>query len=243
MCHPNTDHQIEARPINNPYFMRKTILPVGLIIWAVIFPSPESLSQEIADTNSQATKPDAEIKQQLSLFREKAATDFTNSNIGRDQILQPLKKATELLQRNQSKLDRHSKTILWFEILAEIDRFYSPDLLSTNAPVSISGWIAPPPGYKGKVGLSGMEPPDTNDLAMCAYYENAKKTNQAQARMVSLQHELERMNQSFTFEANRFLKRAYTSTETDKKELAETLEKAPLSNERKQKIKSALLQK
>ena len=150
--------------------------------------------------------------------------------------LQPLKDALQALRvpKERSKMDRRSQAVLWLKVLAAIDRH-----LETNIPsVSISGFISPPPGYKGKVGINGMLRPDTNDTNAYTYYMAAVKANKVKAKKALYLHELEGINDIDAKSGiEQFLKSNYASSGSDKQEFEELLNQSSLSDARKQKLR------
>jgi hypothetical protein len=122
---------------------------------------------------------------------------------------------------------------LWLDIYTAIDRH-----LKTNAfPVSISLYIKPPPGYKVKMGMSGMIQPETNDTADYAYYIAAIKLDREKLKIANYQHYLHNIDMLANSEFEYFINTYYTQSESDKQEFDALLDQAPLSDARKQKLK------
>ena len=205
-------------------------------------------AQSNAEVSASVLKTSDQIKSKLQEYETLASKYETNtlseSREAFDEMrkaLQPLKEAVSVLLTHQSIMDKKTTTGLWFELLAVIDKHYDPNFLVTNAPISISGWIAPPSGYTGKIGPSGMELPDTNNPTMRAYYLAALKKDRDRREKTNFQHELQGVNHSVTFHVERFLKSSYTSSASDKKEMNEILDQSKLSDSRKQQIHNIVL--
>ena len=178
----------------------------------------------------------------VSAFEKKIIQEpdksFDESSHEQAMALQPLKGAIESLRWHQSNVDRKEKASLWLKVLAAIDRHLETNITS----VSISGFIHPPPGYKGKVGINGMLPPDTNNVADYSYYIADVKANRESAKKALFLQELQRIND---WQANpslkQFIKSSYTASEADKKELNELLDQSKLSDSRKLQIHNVAL--
>lgn len=210
-----------------------------------------SLAQTNGDVVMPKSEPMDQIRTQFAGFETNAFEIETNK------LLEPGKRLDETmaamwnsleytvvcLKDNQLRLDRKQQTVLWFEFLAAIDRHYVPNYFTTNRPIDIGGWISPPPGYKGKVGPFGMEPPDTNDLEMSSYYASAVKADWERLKKSNYQISLKRINADASERVERFLKSAYTASESDQNELNEILDQSSLSTERKQKLRSFIVNK
>ncbi|MGH7953128.1 MAG: hypothetical protein ACREFE_14600 [Limisphaerales bacterium] len=228
--------------------MKNLLNKIKLIGWmAIVYSVASNLS--IAQTNGEADassmKPSEQIELQLSNYEAKVSAIETNiiqepdksfdeSDHEQEIALQPLKDAIKSLRWHQSNMDRKEKTRLWLNVLEVIDRH-----IETNIPpVSISGFVHPPHGYKGKVGMNGMLPPDTNDVADYAYYVAAVKANKENAKKTHFRYELERINDwDAKSGVEQFLKSSYISSESDKQEFQELLNQSTLSDARKQKLR------
>jgi len=219
----------------------KIVSLVGLLYSAAI---NSSFAQSNVEAKVQAPELWSQVKLYLSDFETNASEIKTNQFLVESQTLvdkkmggmeHSIEAAINTLRFTRSNMDRKQRAALWFDVLATIDRYSD-----TNVPsVDISGWVSPPPGYKGKVGPWGMMPPDTNDVADYAYYVAAVKANKERAKSANFQHALQRINDwGASPGAEEFLRGAYSSSVTDKQEFDELLGQSSLSDTRKQKLRS-----
>ena len=218
----------------------KIIGSVGLWYFIAINPL---LAQNNLETDAQILELSNRVVFQIMDFETNASEIETNQSLVESQKLfdekmdrmeDSIKSAIDTLRYTQVNIDRKQKTILWCEILAAIDRH-----LDTNfPPVDISGFISPPPGYKGKVGPWGMMPPDTNDAADYAYYLVAVKTNKRNGEKALYLSTLKRINDwNAKSGIEKFLKSNFGSSEAGQKELYEILDQSTLSESRKQQLR------
>lgn len=153
-------------------------------------------------------------------------------------LSQHLKDAMTALDRSNSSLNRQQRAILWMEILSAIETNLDSSFLTTNlSPVSINGYIPPPQGYKGKIGLYGMLPPDTNDVADYSYYVSEKrKINEARLKVDTLQS-MKNLNQEANAHIEMFIRANYSSSDSDKQEFDEIIKNTQLSAYRQEQLK------
>lgn len=156
--------------------------------------------------------------------------------------IQPLKDTVDALRRGMPDMDRKERARLWFKILAEIDKHYDANFIATNGLMSVSGWISALPGYKGKVGIYGMLPPDTNDTLAYSYYIAAVKSDRVRRKKAYLQRQLQDINTEASLDVKLFLQSEYNSSAADKQEFDELIGQSALSDTRKQDLKGVLPQ-
>jgi len=186
------------------------------------------------NTDNLASKFEQPIMNQLLEFETNKSLDHIKVAIAVDH----LNTAIENLNNDQSILNRKQQTILWFKILATIDKHLDPNFNETNANFSLN--VIPPPDG-GVQYSSGVDPSVIKDPIARAKYQAMLKTNRENAESYGFQSSLQRINKQANFGVEIFLKSFYTSSESDKRELNEILDQSKLSSLRKQTIKNISL--
>jgi hypothetical protein len=199
-----------------------------------------------AQTNAdEALSFSNEIESRLKDFEANASEIATNESIldsqeamdrDRGGAQNSIESAIDMLEFDQVKIDRNERTILWFEVLGAIDRH-----LGEITYVDISGRIRPPRGYKGKMGIDGMEIPDTNDIVNYKYYVDARRANKKTALNGVFQNRLHSEND---FEATPYAEKFFRSfylSEADKREFENLLHHSNLSGTRKKALNEAVV--
>ena len=197
------------------------------------------------ETNAEAVKFSHEIQLEIKEFETGASEIETNQSLLDSQkaidhemarVEKSLRAAIVGLEFSHLNMDRKERTILWFDILASIDRH-----LGKIPGVDISGHIRPPPGYKGRLGIDGMEMPDTNDVTDYNYYMAARRANRRNAMNAGFQYMLHGENDDeATPYARKYFRSCYTS-EADKREFEDMLDHSKLSDARKKALKEAIV--
>jgi hypothetical protein len=213
----------------------------GCLMVAYATTSNLSFAQTNNATNISTAKPSDQIELQLSNYEARAFIFETNLTVepeklsDQDQVMafQPLYSAIDILRWRQPNMDRKEKAELWLTVLASIDRH-----LGAIPAVDISGFVPPPPGYKGTIGPWGMLPPDTNDIADYTYYVNAVRANTRKAKKAVFLNELARINDWDAAPGiEGFIRDSYSSSDADKQEFEGLLNQATLSAPRRQQLK------
>lgn len=204
-----------------------------------------SSAQSGAETNAEALKFSREIESKISDFEINASDIETNESILDSQKAvdkemggaeNSIKSAIVTLQFSQVNLDRKDRAILWLEVLAALDR-HRGKIPGAN----IGGFVRPPEGYKAKVGIDGMEMPDTNDVVDYRYYIAAHRANRKNAMNAGFQYMLQREDEwESTPYAEKFFRSSYKS-EADRQEFEYLLEHSKLSDARKKALKEAVI--
>jgi len=220
----------------------KQVIP-ALILFAIA--TNRLSAQTDFETNAEAVKFSDEIKSEIKEFETGASEIETNQSLFDSQkaidhemarVEKSLRAAIVGLKFSHLNMDRKERTILWFDIFASIDRH-----LGKIPGVDISGHIRPPPGYKGRLGIDGMEMPNTNDVADYNYYMAARRANRKNAMNEIFQNTLHSENESeATPYAEDFFRSSYLS-KADKREFEDMLDHSKLSDARKKALKEAIV--
>jgi hypothetical protein len=131
---------------------------------------------------------------------------------------------------------RRQQAKMWLQLLAAIDQNLDPQFDSNDVP-AVS--LIPPPS--GLLQLpSGADLKDIKDPVAHAQYEAALKQNEEKTARYNFQSGLRRIDLHASFDVEHFLKRFYTSTPADRKEIDGLLREAGLSAPRIQKLRASL---
>ena len=225
--------------------MKNFSIKFKAIVSAFCIAMVRSSAQSGTETNAEALKFSHEIESKISDFEVNASDFETNESILESQkaidkdmggVENSLRSAIVTLHFSQINVGRKQRTILWFEIFAAIDRH-----LGRIPGVDIWGHIRPPKGYKGRMGIDGMEMPDTNDVADYKYYMAARRANRKNAMNGIFQNTLHGENDDEAVPyAEKFFQSSYTS-EVDRREFKDLLEHSMLSDARKKALTEAVI--
>jgi len=223
--------------------MKLKLLTLAAIVGCIA----PTMAQPNTDTNGLPLVMSIPIKSRLLEYESNVMEFKTNGSVMMShekmgKALQSLEDALNKLKNCRTTVDRKEQAVLWFEILAIVDRDIDLNFIATNANTHafFRPSISPPPGYTGRIGPNGMEPPDTNNAALRAYYETAVKAHAERMKKANFQSSLLHISKKADLEFEEFLKRTYTSSEPDKNEFEELLKQSKLLDVRKQKLTEML---
>ncbi len=210
-----------------------------------IITADRSSAQIGVETNVEVQGFSRDVESKIGDFDVNASDIETNESILESQkaidkdmvgVENSIKSVIATLHFSQMNIDRRERTILWFEILAALDKH-----LGKITYANISGYIRPPQGYKGKIGIDGMEMPNTNDVADYEYYMAARRTHKRNAMNGIFQNTLHTENDwEATPYAEKYFQSSYTS-QADKQVFENLLDHSKLSDARKKALKEAVI--
>lgn len=213
-----------------------------------------TFSQLLAQTND-ANKSmsffSGQITNQLSQFETSVFEIQTNRLRTSNESLVKWAAAMEQLKgtanslENKQGVDRKEMAELWFAVLGVLDKHIDPNFVAPNFFKTNDCYlnlVPPRDGPDGPVGPSGISPEALKNPAARAEYEEMLKRNKEHINNVIFQDQLLRVDNQVMTSVGRFIRTSYTSSESDKKELNETVDTAKLSSSRKQKIREIILE-
>lgn len=126
---------------------------------------------------------------------------------------------------------RQQKLRMWLKIMVSIDHNLDPSFnINDSARMNVS-----PPGGAYRAGI---DPKDVKDPAIRAEYEELIRKNKEKRERRHLQNGLRHINEQLMFAVERFVRKHYTSSAEDQKELDQLLRETGISEARKQKLKA-----
>ena len=138
------------------------------------------------------------------------------------------------VQGNEQRAEARLQTLqTWVFILVRIDAAKDPQF-DPNDPPAMK--VSPRAVPGAPVYLPGVPPERVQDLQVRAEYEQAIQQNNEKRRKAQIYWELQALDIEISEGARRFIKRFYTPSVPDQKELKQAMQKAGLNAHRQQSL-------
>lgn len=125
---------------------------------------------------------------------------------------------------------RKSALSVWLHLLQILDRFVDPNFDPDDVPEDL---VQPPKTTGGVVYPPGADPALIADPAARAEYEKAIEANRKKIESYNLQLQLSRLTPRVSERADAFLRRSYTPSPHDRKELKSAIDETITDPKRK----------
>jgi len=138
----------------------------------------------------------------------------------------------EHLNSNQHRKD-HTK--MWLDLYAAVEQHIDPTF-DESKPHGFINLVPPPDGAGGAIYPPGTDPSYLKDPKARAEYQAAIKSNSDLQKSADFQVKLRLMRRTVLWDLHKYVERAYTSSERDRKEWSDVLNRSTLPEARKKEL-------